>query len=224
MPPEDGTGATPGAGATPAQPPATPPADGATPPAATTPPAGATPAAGTDTDDDTSADITADEAKALGDAGKRILADARREAREAAQRATEAVRERDALRQASQSDQEKAIDAARKEGSTEADARWSAIVRRTQVERALTAAGVNPTELSLAASAPEFAAVELADDGSAKGLDPLVQRFKEGHASLFATASAPAPGGAWGGAAGGKGTPPASLEEAVTAELTRANR
>lgn len=180
------TGAMPGAGATPAQvPPQEPtptPLPGAMPTDGTTATSAATPPA------------TGDEAT-LGEAGKRILADARRAAKEAEDRAKAAEAERDALRAATLTDQEKAIDAARKEAATEAEAKWQGHVRRSMVRQALTAAGVTQAELELAAGAPDFAGLPVNDEGDVEGLTKTVADFKNQHAALFAVTLPPPPGG-----------------------------
>ena len=187
------TGAMPGTGATPGQAgqqqPTTPPPAGATPPAGTTATAAATPPA------------TGEEA--LGDAGKKVLADARRAAKDAEARARAAEEERDALRTATQTEQEKAIEAARKEAASEADAKWQVALRHAHVLRALTAAGISRSELELAASAPEFGQLPLTDKGEVEDLDPTVDTFRTGHPGLFAAATGPS-GSIDGGA---RGTP-----------------
>jgi len=192
MPDEPTTGATPGAGATPAQagqPTTTPPAaQGATPPAATTAPAAA------------QSPATDDEA-ALGDAGKRILAEARRREREAEARAKAAEQERDALREATQTETEKAIAAARKEGEATVRAAFEARIRRSEIRTALTAAGITASELDLASLAPEFAALVVTDDG-VDGLAQAVAAFRTAHPTLFAPARPAVVGSADGGARG----------------------
>jgi hypothetical protein len=174
------TGATPGAGATPAQ-------AGQQEPT-TQPPAGATPQAGTTATAAATSPATGDEA--LGDAGKRILAEARREAKEATDRAKAAEAERDALKAATLTDQEKAIAAARKEAIAEADAKWLGHVRRVTVRQALTAAGISQSELDLAANAPEFGALKVSDEGVVEDIGKTVDAFKASHPSLFASTGA----------------------------------
>jgi hypothetical protein len=188
MSPDDTTtGATPGAGATPAQ---AGPSEPTTPP-----PVGATP--GTGTTATAAAEPPATGEEALGDAGKRILAEARRAAKDAEDRAKAAEQERDALRAATQTDHEKAIEAARKEASSEAEARWQGHVRRSSVRQALTAAGISHSELDLAANAPEFGALTVSDTGDVEDLAKTVDAFKAHHPALFAT-TAPAPPGGQG--------------------------
>lgn len=181
------TGAMPGAGATPGQ-------AGQQQPT-TPPPASAMPAAGTNADP--VADPSATDEGALGDAGKKVLAEARRTAKDAEARAKKAEKDLAAIRAESLTDQEKALDVARTEATSESDAKWSGIVRRTTVERALTAAGISQSELGLAAAAPEFGSLELDEQGAIEGLDKAVDSFKKGHPSLFATA-VPRPAGGQG--------------------------
>jgi hypothetical protein len=204
MPDEPTTGAMPGAGATPAQagqPTTTPPAtSGATPQAGTTAPAAA-------------AQSATDDAAALGEAGKRILAEARRQAKEAEDRAKAAEAERDALRTATLSDSEKAIDAATKAGEKAATERFEARIRSAEVRAALTAAGISATELDLALNAPEFGKLKVTDAGL-DGLAPVVQAFKASHPALF---SAPKP--AITGSADGGVRSPAGREAQIKAAV-----
>jgi hypothetical protein len=185
------TGAMPGAGAMPAQATSaagTPPPMGATPPAGTTAPAAATPPA------------TGDDA-ALGETGKRILADARRAAKEAEDRARAAEAERDALRTATQSEAEKATAAAVKEAEKAITATYEARIRRSELKSALTAAGIAPTELDLALMAPDFARLKVTEDG-VDGLSDAVTLFAKGHPMLFAKQATPPVGDTGGGVRG----------------------
>lgn len=193
MPDEPTTGATPGTGATPVQAgqpttitPATPVA---TPAAGTTAPAAAAQSA---TDD-----------AALGEAGKRILAEARRLAKDAETRAAAAEAERDALRTATQSEAEKATAAAVKEAEKAITATFEARIRRSEVRSALTAAGITATELDLAAQAPEFGRLKVTEDG-VDGLTEAVTTFKALHTTLFVKAAAPV-GDVGGGVRGQSG-------------------
>jgi hypothetical protein len=190
MPDEPTTGATPGAGATPAQ---------AGQPTTTTPAApGATPAAGT-TAPAAAAQSATDDA-ALGDAGKRILAEARRQAKEAETRAQAAEAERDALRTATQSEAEKATADAVKAARAEVTTAFEARIRRSEVRSALTAAGISASEVDLALVAPDFARLKVTEDG-VDGLTEAVATFKALHPTLFAKPSAPV-GDAGGGVRG----------------------
>lgn len=174
------TGAMPGPGATPdqaVQTTTTPATSGATPQAGTTAPA------------DARSTATDDEA-ALGDAGKRIIAEARRQAREAEARARTSEQELTRLREASQSDTEKALAAARREGAAEVRQAFEVRIRRSEIRSALTAAGITATELDLASTAPEFGGLKVTDDG-VEGLTEAVATFKALHPALFARPGAP---------------------------------
>lgn len=177
---EPTTGATPGAGATPAQAgqqTTTPAATGATPATGTTAPAAdATPATGDDA--------------TLGEAGKRILAEARRMAREAEARAKALEEERDALKASTQTEAEKARDAAVKEAERTTAAKYEARIRQSDVRAALTAAGMSASELDLALAAPEFARLKVGDQGT-EGVTDAVAAFKTAHPGLFGTRQAP---------------------------------
>jgi hypothetical protein len=212
MPPETATetstGATPGTGATPAQEAQTPASAGATPAAGTTgtPPATTPPATGDD---------------GLGDNGKRILAEARRQAKDAEDRARAAETERDALKAATQSESEKATAAAVKEATKATADQYEARIRRSEVRRALTAAGIAESELDLASAAPEFARLKVTDSGDLEGIADVLKSFKTAHPGLFARPSTDA-GGPWDGSAGGGSTrQPQTLDEALTAHYRK---
>jgi len=188
------------AGATPAAGGATPPAPGqpapggATPPQGTDGPAGGAtpPAAGSNGATSTSYP------DGLGDAGKRAL-DAERAAAEAAEaRARKAEEELDKLRKASQTEAEKALEQAKREGWTQA----ADLVRRSEVRRALTAAGCRFVDL--AAKADEFAGLEVTEQGAVKDLDKAIERFRNANPDAFGAGGRPADygGGPRGQAAG----------------------
>lgn len=167
---------------------ATPPVPGATPDqTAAAGAAGTQPATGaTGAGDD-----------ALGEAGKRAL-QAEREARKVAEDARKAAeRELEALRAASQTDQEKALAAARKEGATEATQKAERKVRQAEVRRALAAAGCSDVEL--AAIAPDFASLPVTEDGDIEGLPKAIEAFKSAHGSLFGARSVGSPDAGTGG-------------------------
>ena len=160
---------TPAAGATPA-------ADGATPsqsqpaqPAAGTTPEQPAPSATDDTDQ-------------LGDAGKRAL-DRMKAERDAAEKERKALATRlEELENATASDQEKAVAAARKEGAAEAEARYQTRIRASEVRAALQRAGMADPDPVLGAT--EFAALKVSEAG-VEGLAEAVQAFKAAHPSLF---------------------------------------
>lgn len=170
---EPTAGAMPGTGATPGQ------ADQTTTPAAP----GATPAAGTTAPAADAPPAMGDDA-GLGDTGKRILAEARRAAKEAEDRAKAAEQERDTLRQATLTEAEKATADAVKAARAEVTQAFESRIRRSEIRSALTAAGISPTELDLASMAPEFGRLKVTDDG-VDGLAEAVTTFKALHPSLF---------------------------------------
>lgn len=165
----------------------------------------------------TTTDEAPDDAEqALGDAGKKALR-AEREARKAAERrAQDAERERDDLRTATQSEQEKAINDAKKTAATEERSKWEGLIRRTRVESALTTAGcIDPSVASLA---PDFADLKVTDTGTVEDMDSVIESFKKAHPSLFA---AKAPGGSadQGVKPNDNKGKPKTLEESVMAEI-----
>lgn len=203
------TGATPGAGATPAQAGSAGANAGATPAAA----AGTKPAA---------ADESATDDSTLGDSGKAVLREARRLQRDAETRATAAEAEAQRLREAGQSDTDKAITQARREGAAERDAHWKAHIRAAEVRGALRGAGIVDDEaLELALGARQFRDLKVdSESGAVEGLPDAVESFRKGAPWAFKAAEAtqqqPRPGGPWGGAEGGSGRKePGSLTEAI---------
>lgn len=177
-------GATPvAAGATPAQ---------STPVSPAAAPAAAAPATG--------------DPEALGDPGKKAL-DAERKRAEDAEKANKALsKQLEELQAASKSESEKALDAARKEGATEATTRWQNQVRRSEVRAALTAAGINAGVVDLAMKADDFASLAVSDEGEVAGLDAAVEAFKKTRPSLFAAPVAPNSGSFDTGLGGGRAT------------------
>jgi hypothetical protein len=212
MPPDNSstgtTGATPGAGATPAQDPASGTATGATPAAgsSTTPPTGATPGA-----DD-----------GLGDTGKRILADARRAAKEAEDRARAAEAELTQIREAGQSEQEKALTTARREATRERDAYWQARFREAEVRGALRGAGLtNEKLIPVLVAAPHFANLKVSEAGTVEGIAEAITAFKQDSPELFNADHRPTPNATAGGGAVRPAAPsqPATMRDAIEARL-----
>jgi hypothetical protein len=162
------TGATPAAaGATPAQTtPVSPAAD-----LPTTPP----PATGDD---------------GLGDPGKRAIAEERQAARNEKARADKAEKALSDLQNATASDADKALKAAKDEGANEVRTVLHGLLRQAKVESALAAAGINPSVLDLASKASEFAALRVTDDGTVEGLTEAVAQFKGSRGDLFKPATA----------------------------------
>ena len=216
-------GATPAAGgatppqsqpaSTPAQTPATPPAPSTSTPSAT----GTQPA-------QQPSDATPDDEAQLGDAGKRAL-DRMKAERDTAERERKALAAQvEQLTNATKSDQDKAIDAARREGEQASDAKWVDTVRTLRIEGALRDAGcIDP---SVTAAAREFSKLEVEQDGTVKGLAEAIEAFKEGHGGLFGSTT-PTPRGDFGnGHRSGQPAPQpaATLEDAVAARYAQADR
>lgn len=197
---------------------------GTTPPATgTPPPAGATPAAAAGTKPATGDDSATDDST-LGDSGKAAIREERRRAKEAEDRAKAAETELQQLREAGQSDQDKAITQARREGAAERDAHWKARIRAAEVRGALRGGGIVDDEaLELALGARHFRDLKVdSETGSVDGLPEAVEAFRKTAPWAFKTTSGtPTPGGPWGGAEGGNKTKePASLTEAIAAHYT----
>lgn len=165
------------AGATPAAPDATSGSGTSTPAA---PAAGTQPPAPPATGDDLP--------PGLGDAGKRAIEAERTARREADRLRSEAERERDELRTKHQTAEEKALEAARKEGATTERGRTDGIIRRAEVKAALGAAGLMPSVLDMAVHADDFAALKVNDDGQVQGLEAAIAGFKAKRSDLFRSA------------------------------------
>jgi hypothetical protein len=175
-------GATPVvAGATPAQ---TPPPAGNPPPAPTQPATG--------------------DSDALGDAGKRALDAMKAERNAALAAAKTAEKAFEDLRLAGASESEKAIAKAKADGASEVTVRFHDQIRRSEVKLALSAAGITPNVLDLAAKADEFALLKVGDDGAIEGLDKAVATFKAARADLFRPTVGSADGGPRGTSAAGR--------------------
>lgn len=166
------------AGATPVVGGATPPQSQPATPAATTAAPASTPA------------TSDDYPEGLGDAGKRALDRMKAERDAATASAKAAERERDELKAAGLTDSERAIADAKKAGAAEVTERFHGQIRRAEVRSALTAAGINPQVLDLAAKADEFAALKVTDDGDVTGLEAAVDGFRKSHVDLFAAKGA----------------------------------
>ena len=157
----------------------------------------------------------------LGDTGLATLQKIRKEARDAARERDALKTELEALRTANQSDSEKALAAARKEGATEASVKADAKVRRSEVRRALTAAGcvdVGAIDFGM------FGDLAVTEDGDVTGLDKAVATFRSDHPALFA-AKRPT-GSADAGSATSAGAPATTFTRAQLRDTTfyRANR
>lgn len=148
----------------------------------------------------------------LGDAGKRAIKAERDRATAEKRRADAAEAELQKVRAANQSEQEKAISDARKEGYDEATTKYEGLIRRATVESALTAAGSQ--DAAIASLAPDFATLAVnPDTGEVAGLDEAVKTFKAAHQTLFTARVAS--GSADQGAKPPAQNRPSSLEDAV---------
>lgn len=197
-----GTGAMPGSGAMPGH------AGGSGGAAA-----GATPAAGAgSTPAPATTPATGEEA--LGDAGKAVLAEARRLAREAESRARAAEARLSELEGGQQTEHERAIAQARRESTAQERAQWSEWGRELIVDATLRAAGITSEKLlALAKAAPELRALKFdIESRKVEGVSEAVEALKKDsdYVALFGgkTTSTPAPGGSWGGAEGGSNATP----------------
>jgi len=127
---------------------------------------------------------------------KRQLAEERRQ-REAYER------ELNELRATTQSESERAVAKARRDGAAEATTRFHDQLRRAGVRTALISAGVNPEVLDLAAKDDVFSALSVSDGGDVEGVEPAVALLKKNRPSLFSKTT-----GDFGGGNRGS-TPPA---------------
>ncbi len=143
---------------------------------------------------------------ALGEAGKAILRDARRAAREADDRAKAAEARLAQIQEAGQSDHEKALNQVRRESAAERDTFWKTGIRHAHVQGALRAAGVTNEELLDQATASRHFRDLKVDTETQKvdGLAEAVEAYRQAVPEAFATRAQPGPGGSWDGAAGGR--------------------
>lgn len=189
---------------------ATPAVEGATPSQTTpvSPAAGAAP---------TTAATPATGDADLGEGGKSALQKERQAARDATARADAAEKELSDLKAAGQSDSEKAIAKARKEGADEVLTRVQTQVRSARVESALLAAGVDPSLLDLAARADEFTGLKVTDDGAVEGLADAIKTLKTARPVLFK--AAPTAGTNDGGVRGQPGLTREAIEKMKPDEI-----
>lgn len=205
------TGATPGAGATPAQ----AEGNGAA--------AGATPAATAAKDAATAAQPATGE-EALGEAGKAVLAQARREAREAKESAATLQRQLEELQAGSQTEHERAVATAAREAASSERTKWQSRIREAEVRGALRGAGItNEKLLGLAVAAPEFRDLKVDNEtGAVDGVSEAIEKFKADYPEAFGKKAEPGPGGSWGGSEGGRTkSEPETLQDAVMDRLAK---
>lgn len=137
----------------------------------------------------------------LGEAGIRAL-EAERAAHRTAKEENKSLKARvEELENAGKTEQERAIAEAVKAAKAETQKAADTRIRRAEVKAALTAAGIQSSELDLAVQASDFAELKVSDDGAIEGLQAAVDGFRKAHPGLF---TKPAPAGtADGGARGG---------------------
>jgi hypothetical protein len=150
----------------------------------------------------------------LGDGGKAALEAERVRARNEKKRADTAEAELQRLRDATQSESEKAINDAKKEAAAEERSKWVGVIRQTRVESALTAAGCS--DPSIVSRATEFAELNVTDTGEVEGLTATVDAFKAAHPTLF---TARVPSGSADQGVKPTDDKPRTYEEAVQAAL-----
>lgn len=119
----------------------------------------------------------------LGEGGKAALVKEREQRAAEKKRADAAEAELTKLREATQSESEKAINEAKKQATAEERNKWTGVIRQTRVESALMAAGCN--DPSIAALAREFTDLKVTDEGDIENLTATVEAFKKSHPTLF---------------------------------------
>ncbi|MEJ7724095.1 MAG: hypothetical protein WKF64_07310, partial [Ilumatobacteraceae bacterium] len=155
----------------------------------------------------------------LGDAGTRALAAVRQERADALRRAKAAEDELDKVRQANQTAEEQAIEAARAEGRNEV----AGDLRTERVSNALIRAGSNRLEDPEDAVRFLASSIEVGDDDrpTPEAAKAAVTQLLKERPYLATKANRPS-GDGDGGARGGGGTPkPKGLAGAVTAHYAR---
>lgn len=94
-------------------------------------------------------------------------------------------------RQASLSDHEKALEKARQDSAAEVAGRFHVAIRRSEVRAALSAAGVQPGMIELAAKADDFSSLKVNDEGEVEGLSTALDAFRKKMPALFQPAARP---------------------------------
>ena len=149
----------------------------------------------------------------LGDPGKRAL-QAERDARAAAEREAKTAKEELAkLQNATKTEHERALDAARKEGHTEALKKAAPLVVRLAAEAEAATKLADPDAVAMLGDLNRF----VGDDGSVdrKGLSSAIDELVKEKPYL---AAGPGKGAGEGGPRGGA-TPPAGAEDPLTKAL-----
>ena len=152
----------------------------------------------------------------LGEGGKRALDEERRARRAEKARADAAEAELARVREAGQSDQEKAINDAKKQAAAEERTRWEGRAIRAEAKSALASAGAGDVSVAVAAFLDEHRDLKVNDDGEIEDLDKAVKAFKDAHKTLF---TARVPSGSADQGAKPPDTKPRNLEDAISASL-----
>lgn len=154
------------------------------------------------------------------DEGKRALDQLRSELKAERSASKAALAELESLRTSQLTEHEKAIAQARREAAAEARTRADALVRRSEVRRALASAGIVPDSLDLAAMAGEFSGLAVDDEGQVAELERAVADFRKARPALFAQPR-PAGGNFDGGPGGAGGAQPVFTGESLGAMSQR---
>jgi hypothetical protein len=139
---------------------------------------------------------------ALGEGGKAAIVKERAAARAALDRATAAETELANLKTASQTETERAIAQAKKEGAESVSAKLNDRIRRSEARASLLAAGANAEFVDLAVNADEFKGLKVSAEGEVEGLEEAIATFKKSHGGVFAKATAGAGSGDLGTGSG----------------------
>lgn len=141
----------------------------------------------------------------LGDAGKKAIAEERKAKSAAEQRAKAAEEELEKIRSANQSEAEKALDKARKEGRTEATTQSNARLVRAEVKAAAATAQFNDPGDAVAQLHAQLATVKVSDDGDVDeaAVKALIEQLAKDKPYLLKKPGTASPSDAGIGAGGG---------------------
>jgi hypothetical protein len=118
--------------------------------------------------------------------GNGLTSDAGRQALQRERdRAEKAERELARVTRANLTENERAIADAKAAGELAATERFTGAVRRSEVQRALLSAGIDPSLIDIAARADQFAALKVSPDGAVEGVEAAVESFKKATPALF---------------------------------------
>ncbi len=156
----------------------------------------------------------------LGEAGKRALAAERAARRDAEKKAKDAEKELEELRKASQTDQEKALEAARTEGRTEALSTANVRLLKAEIKVAAQGKLADPTD---AVALLDLSKFEVNDDGDVdtKAISSAIDELVEQKPHLAAKATRPR-GDGGGGPRGDAPEGKSSMNELIRQKAGRA--